>query len=373
MADLNGADRPCILHHEHLDGDATQLVTRIREFDGWALRLCEPRGGWADPGVVDLRAVEAGLRRLPLRIDARFGGSCLMRLWGAVATTRISFEDLPAAALAAVESHTGPALKTETVSQGFNSEIAARVFTESGPLFVKGLRADHKRSWTQHREAAVNPYLRGIAPALLWKVEEAGWVLLGFENLSGHHADYSPGSPDLPKVAGLLARLGEVACPDIELRSAEQRFAAYAVVPADLEYFAGASLLHTDLNDHNVIVDDSAHLVDWAWATRGAAWLDAGYWVVWLIAAGNHTPESAEHRAGRIPAWNTAPAAGITAFARATENVWEEIAGDDPDEWTERMLRASRLWARFRQQRAQGLCDGVINVAGPGPPGERIR
>jgi hypothetical protein len=185
-----------------------------------------------------------------------------MRLWRTVATTRITFEDLPAAALAAVESHTGPVLKTEAVSQGFNSEIAARVFTESGPLFVKGLRADHKRSWTQHREAAVNPYLRGIAPALLWKIEEAGWVLLGFENLSGHHADCSPGSPDLPKTVDLLSRLGEVTCPDIELRNSEQRFASSVAAPTDLAYFSGSALLHTDLNDHNVIVDDSAYLID---------------------------------------------------------------------------------------------------------------
>jgi hypothetical protein len=32
-------------------------------------------------------------------------------------------------------------------------------------------------------------------------------------------------------------------------------------------------------------VDGRAHLVDWAWASRGADWLDAAYWVVWLMAA----------------------------------------------------------------------------------------
>ncbi|MFI6409765.1 aminoglycoside phosphotransferase [Streptomyces sp. NPDC050548] len=267
-----------------------------------------------------------------------------------MATTRITLEDLPLAALAAVERQTGPVLKTETVSQGFNSELATRVFTDSGSCFVKGLRADHKRVWTQQREAEVNPFLRGIAPALLWQVEEAGWVLLGFENLKGHHADYAPGSPDLPKVADLLRRLGEVSCPEVQLRRAEQRLQAYAAKPSDLEYFAGRSLLHTDLNDHNVIVDDSAYLVDWAWATRGAAWLDAAFWVVWLMAAGRHEPESAEQWAHKIHAWHVAPTDGITAFARATANVWEEIAGDDPDEWTARMLGAARRWATFRQR-----------------------
>ncbi|MEV7402876.1 aminoglycoside phosphotransferase [Streptomyces sp. NPDC091267] len=265
-------------------------------------------------------------------------------------TNRITFHDLPPNALAAVEDRTGPVLKTETVSQGFNSEIAARVFTDSGSCFVKGLRADHKRVWTQRREAEVNPFLHGIAPALLWQIEGSGWVLLGFENLKGHHADYSPDSPDLPKVADLLRRLGEVACPEIDLRRAEQRLEAYAAKASDLEYFAGSSLLHTDLNNHNVIVDSTAYLVDWAWATRGASWLDAGYWVVWLMAAGRHEPESAEQWASQIPSWRVAPAEGITAFAQATANVWEEIAGHDPDDWTAQMLNAARRWATFRQR-----------------------
>ncbi|MFM9445039.1 aminoglycoside phosphotransferase [Streptomyces acidiscabies] len=184
---------------------------------------------------------------------------------------------------------------------------------------------------------------------MLWRIEEAGWVLLGFENLKGHHADYTTGSPDLPKVASLLRRLGEVTCPEIQLRQAEQRLEAYAAKPSDLDHFTGNSLLHTDLNDHNVIVDGSAYLVDWAWATRGAAWLDAGYWVVWLMAAGKHKPASAEQWACEIPAWRAAPKDGITAFAQATANLWEEISGDTPDAWTARMLNASRNWLDFRQ------------------------
>ncbi len=257
----------------------------------------------------------------------------------------MSFDDLPPAVLAGVETQAGEIIKAETVSQGFNSEIAARVFTANGSCFVKGLRADHKRVWTQRREAEVNPYLRGIAPALLWQVEEAGWVLLGFEALNGHHADYSPESADLPKVADLLCRLGEVACPDIELRHAEQRLAAYAAKPSDLEHFAGNSLIHTDLNNENVMVDSAAYLVDWAWASRGAAWLDAAHWAVWLMAAGKHDPQSAEEWAARIPAWQAAKLEAVTAFALATANLWEEIAGDSPDPWTATVLDASRRWA----------------------------
>ncbi|GHE58331.1 hypothetical protein GCM10018785_29420 [Streptomyces longispororuber] len=266
-------------------------------------------------------------------------------------TTRITFGDLPQAVRAAVERRTGPITRTETVSSGFNSEIAALVHTSTGDTcFIKGLPADHKRVWTQQREADVNPFLSGIAPALLWQLVDSGWVLLCFESLNGHHADYSPGSCDLPRVANLLSRLADVSCPVEGLKLVEERLKAYVTDPGDVNYFSGASLVHTDLNNENVIVTDSrAYLVDWAWASRGAAWLDAAYWVVWLIAAGGHDPRGAELWAGSIPVWRTAPSPGVDAFSRATAHLWEEIAGSDPDPWTARNLAAARTWAAYRQ------------------------
>ena len=111
--------------------------------------------------------------------------------------------------------------------------------------------------------------------------------------------------------------------------------------------------MHTDLNNTNVLVNncasqgDRARLVDWAWATRGAAWLDAGYWVIWLIASG-HAPASAEDRAAEIPAWRTAPAEGITAFAAANRSVWGEITTGDPDPWARRLASAATTWHVYR-------------------------
>lgn len=266
-----------------------------------------------------------------------------------MATTRIAFEDLPTAVQTAIEERTGPVLKIEASPEGFNSEISARVSSQTGTCYLKGLRADHPRAWTQRREAEVAPYLRGIAPTLLWHLDVEGWHLNAFEALSGHHADYTPGSPDLPKVAAILRRLGDVPCPDIELRHAEQRLHRYVARSSQAEFFAGPALLHTDLNNANVLVDDErALLVDWAWATRGAAWLDAGYWVIWLMAAGGHTPQAAEEWASRVPAWQTAPREGVRAFADANANVWEEIAGPDPDPWTRRLLDAAQDWSAYR-------------------------
>lgn len=266
-----------------------------------------------------------------------------------MATIRIGLDRMPPAARAAVEEHTGPLLTVEETTEGFNSEIAARVSSTTGTWHIKGLRTDHPRAWTQRREAAIAPYLTDLAPALRWRVETAGWDLLGFEALDGHHADYAPGSPDLPEVASLLSRLGETPCPGIELRHAEQRLEHYVTHPDDPRLFAGTHLLHTDLNNANLLVNadapqgDRARLVDWAWATRGAAWLDAGYWVIWLIAAG-HTPTSAEDWAAEIPSWHTAPTEGITAFAAANANLWSEINTADPNPWTLRLATAASAW-----------------------------
>ncbi|MFD8969788.1 aminoglycoside phosphotransferase [Streptomyces sp. NPDC059568] len=253
--------------------------------------------------------------------------------------------DLPADVLAAIVDTTGPVVKTEPVAAGFNSEIAARVHTESGTVFVKGLRADHPRVWTQQREAEINPHVQGIAPRLVWRLRPAGWDLLGFEAVDGRHADYAPESPDVVAVAALLRRLGQVPCPDVPLKSMPDRMAAYSDTP---ELFAGDRLLHTDWHNTNVLVHNgSALLVDWAWASRGAGWIDPALWIIWLIAGG-HTSPQAESCAATLPAWTEAPKAAVNAFADASARLWQHIASADPDPWTRRMETAAEAWARHR-------------------------
>lgn len=142
-----------------------------------------------------------------------------------------------------------------------------------------------------------------VAPQLRWHVETDGWNLLGFEHILGRRVDCSPGSPDLPKVVHVMRRLGEIPCPALPMKQAEQRWSSYTGTP---ELFAGERLLHTEWSPGNVVVNDVAHLVDWAWPTRGAAWIDPARWVVWLVASG-HSPQSAEDCAAQVPAWHAAP------------------------------------------------------------------
>ncbi|MFJ6695581.1 phosphotransferase family protein [Streptomyces sp. NPDC091272] len=261
-----------------------------------------------------------------------------------------AFNELPSGIRAAIESETGPILKVDPVTAGLNSSLSAHANTADGTVFLKGLRTDHRWVWTQQREADINPYVTPLAPRLLFHVVVDGWDVLGFETIDGRHADYSPGSPDLPKVTDALRELAALPCPDIELRRAEQRLAGYVAHPADAEVFAGDALLHTDWNNQNVLVtEDRAHLVDWGWATRGAAWLDAAHWVIWLVAAG-HTPADAEQLVGHVPTWKSAPPRAVDAFVQASANLWTEIAGAKPDAWTSRLVSASQRWNQHRSK-----------------------
>ncbi|MEV0114129.1 aminoglycoside phosphotransferase [Streptomyces sp. NPDC050844] len=265
-----------------------------------------------------------------------------------MAVTAVDFDDLPAPVRTAIEAETGPILKTETVSAGLNSALHVPLHSARGTVFLKRLRTDHRCVWTQQREADINPYVTPLAPSLLFHTVTDGWDILGFEAGDGHHADYSPGSADLPKVAAAMRQLGEIPCLDIELRRAEQRLAGYVDTPTDAEAFKGDTLLHTDWNNHNVLVADGrAQLVDWGWAPRGAAWLDPAYWIIWLIAAG-HNPVEAETWAARIPSWSSAPDADVDVFAEANTRVWTEIAGRSPDTWTARLLSAAERWHDHR-------------------------
>jgi hypothetical protein len=266
-----------------------------------------------------------------------------------VSMPRIAWHDLPRVARSAVQECTGPVLAAANVSTGANSGLAVKLHTQTGPVFVKGILLDHPQVKTQGREAAVNPYLPPSCPRLLWHIQAAGWDLLGFELVDGRIADYAPGSTDLPLVTNALAELAATECPDIPLLDCAARYAAYTDEP---ELFAGDALLHTDMAPHNMLVDGQnagvAHLIDWAWPTRGAAWVDPAVWVIRLIDAG-HTPRTAEDWAARLSAWQAASRSTMTAFAGANAVMWEEIAANSPHaEWQKSMAVSARLWADYR-------------------------
>lgn len=259
--------------------------------------------------------------------------------------SRIPFEQLPAEIRRAVADKTGAVRQAVTAPGGMNSGIASVLGTDSGPVFVKGIPSGHPQAGAQRREAAVAPHLPASCPRLYWHLELGGWSLLGYEVVDGRHADYAPGSPDLRLVEAALTELqGITAPPDVDIKKAVDRWAEYAP-PGTSQHFHGDALLHTDFAPDNVLVTgDRARLVDWAWPTRGAAWIDPGALALRLMNAG-HPVGAALVFAARFPSWRDAAPEALTAFGTATAALWQEIAGQDEAPWKRAMAQQAAALA----------------------------
>jgi hypothetical protein len=93
-------------------------------------------------------------------------------------------------------------------------------------------------------------------------------------------------------------------------------------------------------------------VIDWAWASRGAAWVDPAFMVIRLMAAG-HSPQAAESWVSQIPVWRAVPAAAVTAFAATVLGLWahktrSRVARHHSAELT----AVARNWARHRLEMA---------------------
>ena len=267
--------------------------------------------------------------------------------------TRIQWADLPAALKDAISARSGPITVGRSVTAGQNSPLAAVVETRDSRVFVKGLPSGHRLVITQAREAAAAHLAKGISPELLWHFDEAGWNVLGFEHIQGRAADYSPGSPDIDLVAGLMEALTAIEIPPSPgpWKPIETRLRTYVDDPGDAAVFAGTVLTHTDWMPDNVLISRGrAWLVDWAWATPGAGWTDPAFWLLRLIAHG-HTIQQAEAHAARLPANAASDPAHLDVFARANVNTWNEIESQNPIPWAKTMAHAARTWAQHRSGR----------------------
>lgn len=265
---------------------------------------------------------------------------------------RIAWADLPRSLKDVIQERTGPIIAAHAVAAGQNSPLAAVIETSRGRVFVKGLPSDHRRVITQDREAVTAPLVTHISPALLWRFDDVGWNVLGYECVPGRHADYGPGSPDLDHVVRLMETLGAIVVPADPgpLKRAEDRWKSYVDDPGDALVFAGTTLTHTDWAPDNVLIaPHRAWLVDWAWPTLGAAWTDPACWLLRLIAAGGQTPAQAERQASRLPAFAAADPAHISLFADVNVRMWGEIAQVNASGWTKKMARAAQEWSVYRQ------------------------
>jgi hypothetical protein len=207
----------------------------------------------------------------------------------------------------AIEARTGRVHTARTASTGLNSQLAVVLDTDAGVVFIKVLSADHPGAVRQGREAMINAHIRAVAPRLLWHDQAAEWDALAFEFIDGaRHTDYRPGSPDLPRVIDAMHQPAAISCPDLPVKQARQRWAAYVDREADLDLLDGDALLHTDFNSLNILLrPDRTWIIDWAWPTRGAAFIHAACFLIWgwrpvtTSARPRHWPPYA--RAGSMP------------------------------------------------------------------------
>jgi hypothetical protein len=211
-----------------------------------------------------------------------------------------------------------------------NNAAAGVIEPDSGgAVFYKGLRTDDPRVWMYRNEiAAASAGIPG--PPLRWVVETEGWIVLGWDHIAGRHADFAPGSPDLELAAAALRELADrppcgkqtalasqaqrweqmrpwahlaknpPANLDPWTKSNLDRFAAQE--DTALAALAGDHLAHTDLHELNILISDGrAHLIDWAWARRAAAWVDAEMFTIRLLAAGHTVGEADAWRRDSLP------------------------------------------------------------------------
>ncbi|MEN2418851.1 protein kinase [Streptomyces rimosus] len=248
-----------------------------------------------------------------------------------------------------IRPHTGQVGHVRIPERGFGSDFAAVITSEKGEFFVKAM-FNHPggRRDSILREKLINPSVQPLSPPLLWSAE-GGWIILGFEAVTGRGPSFKPGSPDLPAIIGILDRIAGVGLPGVAREWTETRWDAYAANPSDVELFRGNTLVHADINPSNIMIgEDATWLVDWSWPTRGAGFIDAACLVVQLVSAG-HSAEDAEAWVAGCAAWANADPEAIDAFAEATLRMYTGFAERSPDaSWLRAMAAAARAWVNHR-------------------------
>jgi Ser/Thr protein kinase RdoA (MazF antagonist) len=263
---------------------------------------------------------------------------------------RIDWTDLPEEIREGIAAETGPIARIAPAPTGNHANIASTLHAEDGRVFVKAARKladrDGPEVMSLRREAAVNPFVTGFAPRLHFTVEAGEWLALGFEHVQGRPADFSPGAADLEVLAKTIQALQSTPCPDAVGMRVENRWKSAG---PDITPLAGDALLHTDLNEDNFLITDDgrAYLVDWAFVARGAAFVELGLLIPWLLKAG-HTPAEAEAFVTDFPSWANASLHQVELLSRVFAAKWAEHARrDNPEDWMLLHARLTKMWSDY--------------------------
>ncbi len=270
---------------------------------------------------------------------------------------RPAWSMLPDAVPSALEGWLGSAVTTaESQAGGFSPGIAARIRTVGGArYFVKavGPRPNPDSPGMHRREAQIVAAMPdGVAvPRLLWSYddEEAGWVLLVFQDIEGRHPEMPWRSDELDRVIDGIAKLHDALTPSpipVSLAGSARRafqrsingWRQLAEGPTsdldrldpwsrrnldrlvELESQApdavyGDTLLHLDVRADNILLaENRVWLFDWASACVGASWVDAVGFAPSVAMQGGPPPEQV---VARHPVARSADPTHITAAVAA--------------------------------------------------------
>ncbi|MGW4289603.1 hypothetical protein ACWEIK_22030 [Streptomyces sp. NPDC004673] len=269
-----------------------------------------------------------------------------------VITASSVWSGVPQPLRVAVETAVGPVLTAVEATAGRTAQLRLSLDVTRRRLFLKATPQSHRHAPTLDTEARLAPAVRAVAPRLLHQGNAGDWRWLLFEHVPGQAADLSPGSADRDAAARVLRHLADLRAPAIAVLRAEDRW-AHLGADLDLALLAGDRLLHTDLNEGNILVQDdgSAVLLDWAWPGRGAGWLSAGFLLAQMIDAGTPAAEAEAWAQRALPGWASAPTGAADTFVTAlTRRRAEQAANCRPARRTERegQLRSAMTWHRFR-------------------------
>jgi len=219
---------------------------------------------------------------------------------------RLEWAHLPPHIRSVIERRTGsPVTSAESQTSGFTPGFASVLTCDDGSRhFVKAASLKAQRPFAEsYREEARK--LSGLpaaapAPRLLWTHDGDDWVVLGLEYVEAR-SPHRPWQPDdLEAALALVVDVAETLTPAparLELDDFATEFAdwpafwdhlrirrpdlahldeAAALAARFAEVTAGATVVHTDIRDDNILLarDGRVLMCDWNWPVLGAPWLD---------------------------------------------------------------------------------------------------
>ena len=249
---------------------------------------------------------------------------------------RPTWPELPDALRDLIQARVGQVTTWTSHDGGYSPGPALTLTTATDRMFVKAADAtEHPVSADLHRRegrtAALLPSTVP-APALRWSAdsdEASPWVVLGFDAVDGRSPRDPWSSDDVRAVAEVVETIADIPAPaGLPEFSTSMTFDGWrtlagsdaagietydpwtltnlerlaAIEPTWTEAVAGDVLVHQDLRGDNVLLTDrGAVVVDWPYASRGAAFCDLVGWLPSLKLEGGPDPEEmvASTRVGR--------------------------------------------------------------------------